>query len=237
MSTNHWNSSSPQSMIWSQVDDYMNELLIPEDKALEDALQANAEAGLPSYDVTPNQGKFLQLLLQIQGASRVLEIGTLGGYSTIWMARALPEHGRIVTLESEAKHAAVAESNLTRAGLMHKVDLRTGPALATLPDVKEDYPEPFDLIFIDADKPSNPDYLRWALRLTRPGSLIIGDNIVRDGEVIHAASTDPRVQGVRTFLEHIGSHPRLEAVALQTVGTKGYDGFVMARVTDAPMAK
>lgn len=231
------NSNTAQSAIWGQVDDYMNTLLIPNDPILQNALQANAVAGLPSHDVTPNQGKFLQLLLQIQGASRVLEIGTLGGYSTIWMARALPEHGRIVSLESEPKHAEVAQANLTRAGLMHKVDLRTGPALTTLPDLQEDYPELFDLIFIDADKPSNPDYLRWALRLTRPGSLIIGDNIVRDGEVIRSHSEDARVQGVRTFLECIGSHPKLEATALQTVGSKGYDGFVIARVKDTPLTK
>lgn len=153
------------------------------------------------------------------------------------MARALPEHGRIVSLESEAHHADLARANLTRAGLMHKVDLRVGPALTTLPDVQEEYREPFDMIFIDADKPSNPDYLRWALRLTRPGSLIIGDNIVRDGEVIRTDSTDPRVQGVRSFLQLIADHPRLEATALQTVGSKGYDGFVIARVIDAPEPK
>ncbi|WP_336759766.1 O-methyltransferase [Paenibacillus sp. USHLN196] len=222
---------------WSQVDDYMNDLLIPSDALLELTLQANADAGLPAHDVTPNQGKLLQLLLQIQGAARVLEIGTLGGYSTIWMARALPEQGHIVSLESEPRHADLARANLARAGLLHKVDLRVGPALTTLPDVQEEYREPFDMIFIDADKPSNPDYLRWALRLTRPGSLIIGDNIVRDGEVIRADSTDPRVQGVRSFLQLIGDHPRLEATALQTVGSKGYDGFVIARVMDVPEPK
>lgn len=215
---------------WSQVDDYLNELLIPSDRLLEQTLHRNTEAGLPAHDVAPNQGKFLQLLLQIHGSARVLEIGTLGAYSTIWMARALPEHGKIVTLEADPHHAEIARTNLVQAGLIDKVDLRIGPALTTLPDVQEDYREPFDLIFIDADKPSNPDYLRWALRLSRPGSLIIGDNIVRDGEVIHAESTDPRVQGVRQFLKLIADHPRLEATALQTVGSKGYDGLVIARV-------
>ncbi len=223
--------------LWSQVDEYLNDLLIPRDSVLEQALRTNAEAGLPAHDVAPNQGRLLQLLLQIQGAARVLEIGTLGGYSTIWMARALPEHGRIVTLEAEPRHADMARTNLTRAGLIHKVDLRVGPALTTLPDVQEEYREPFDFIFIDADKPSNPDYLRWALRLARPGSLIIGDNIVRDGEVINEESTDPRVQGVRSFLKLIADHPSLEATALQTVGSKGYDGFVIARVLGSPIPK
>ncbi|NUU76569.1 O-methyltransferase [Paenibacillus xylanilyticus] len=217
---------------WTQVDDYLNKLLIPTDSLLEQTLQSNAKAGLPAHDVAPNQGKLLQLLLQIHGAARVLEIGTLGGYSTIWMARALPEHGKIVTLEADPHHAEMARTNLTRAGLINKVDLRVGPALTTLPDVQEEYREPFDFIFIDADKPSNPDYLRWALRLSRPGSLIIGDNIVRDGEVVNAESTDNRVQGVRQFLQLISENPRLEATALQTVGSKGYDGFVIARVIE-----
>ncbi|MGX1828283.1 O-methyltransferase [Paenibacillus taichungensis] len=230
-------NDSAQQKTWSQVDDYLNALLIPSDFLLEQALRTNAEASLPAHDVTPNQGKLLQLLLQIQGATRVLEIGTLGGYSTIWMARALPEHGRIVTLEADPRHAEMARTNLTRAGLMHKVDLRVGPALTTLPDIQEEYREPFDFIFIDADKPSNPDYLRWALRLARPGSLIIGDNIVRDGEVINADSTDSRVQGVQSFLKLIADNPRLEATALQTVGSKGYDGFVIARVLEPPTAK
>ncbi|MFS0869477.1 O-methyltransferase [Paenibacillus xylanilyticus] len=225
------NTSSAQHS-WTQVDDYLNKLLIPSDSLLEQTLQSNAEAGLPAHDVAPNQGKLLQLLLQIHGAARVLEIGTLGGYSTIWMARALPEHGKIVTLEADPHHAEMARTNLTRAGLINKVDLRIGPALTTLPDVQEDYREPFDFIFIDADKPSNPDYLRWALRLSRPGSLIIGDNIVRDGEVVHPESTDTRVQGVRHFLKLIAENPRLEATALQTVGSKGYDGFVIARVIE-----
>ncbi|MGF9695802.1 O-methyltransferase [Paenibacillus sp. MABNR03] len=217
---------------WTQVDDYLNKLLIPTDSLLEQTLQSNAKAGLPAHDVAPNQGKLLQLLLQIHRAARVLEIGTLGGYSTIWMARALPEHGKIVTLEADPHHAEMARTNLTRAGLINKVDLRVGPALTTLPDVQEEYREPFDFIFIDADKPSNPDYLRWALRLSRPGSLIIGDNIVRDGEVVNAESTDNRVQGVRHFLQLISENPRLEATALQTVGSKGYDGFVIARVIE-----
>ncbi|MEY8745274.1 O-methyltransferase [Paenibacillus tundrae] len=223
-------NSSSLLHTWTQVDQYLNERLIPADPLLEQALNRNTVAGLPAHDVTPNQGKFLQLLLQIQGATRVLEIGTLGGYSTIWMARALPDQGRIVTLEADPHHAEIARHNLSHAGLIDKVDLRVGAALTTLPDIQEEYREPFDFIFIDADKPSNPDYLRWALRLARPGSLIVGDNIVRDGEVTNPNSTDERVKGVRTFLDMVANHPKLEATALQTVGSKGYDGFMLARV-------
>ncbi|MFF1799183.1 O-methyltransferase [Kitasatospora sp. NPDC058263] len=216
---------------WTAVDDYFNGLLVEEDAALLAAVADSEAAGLPPHQVAPNQGKLLALLARVHGARRVLEIGTLGGYSTIWLARALPEGGRVVTLEADERCAAVATRNLERAGLAPVVDLRTGPALDTLPQLEQEGAEPFDLVFIDADKPSNPDYLEWALRLTRPGSLIIGDNVVRDGAVTDETSTDPRVQGVRRFTELIAAHPRLTATAVQTVGEKGYDGFVVALVT------
>ncbi|MFD7499746.1 O-methyltransferase [Streptomyces sp. NPDC059850] len=173
----------------------------------------------------------LQLLARIQGARTILEIGTLGGYSTIWLARALPDGGRLVTLEADPRCAEVARANVERAGLGEVVEIRTGRALESLPRLAEEGHGPFDVVFIDADKPGNPDYLAWALRLTRPGSLIIGDNVVRDGEVADPASTDPRVQGVRRFTELIAREPRLTATAVQTVGEKGYDGFALALVT------
>ncbi|WP_406194494.1 O-methyltransferase [Kitasatospora sp. NBC_01560] len=216
---------------WTAVDSYFNGLLIDEDAALLTAVADSEAAGLPPHQVAPNQGKLLALLARIHGARRVLEIGTLGGYSTIWLARALPEGGRVVTLEADERCAAVATANIARAGLAEVVEVRTGPALDTLPQLAADGGEPFDLVFIDADKPSNPAYLEWALRLTRPGSLIIGDNVVRDGAVTDPASTDPRVRGVRRFTELVGEHPRLTATAIQTVGEKGYDGFVLALVT------
>ncbi|MFF4297634.1 O-methyltransferase [Streptomyces vinaceus] len=214
---------------WAAVDDYFDGLLVEEDEAL---VAANAEAeaaGLPAHQVAPNQGKLLHLLARIRGARTVLEIGTLGGYSTIWLARALPAGGRLVTLEVDPHCADVAEANIARAGLADVVDLRRGQALELLPHLTD--LAPFDLVFIDADKPSNPDYLTWALELTGPGSVIIGDNVVRDGAVVDPDSTDPRVQGVRRFTELIAEHPNLTATALQTVGSKGYDGLVMALVT------
>ncbi|MFB7055454.1 O-methyltransferase [Streptomyces vinaceus] len=214
---------------WTAVDDYFDGLLVEEDEALV-AANADAEAaGLPAHQVAPNQGKLLHLLARIRGARTVLEIGTLGGYSTIWLARALPAGGRLVTLEVDPHCADVAEANIARAGLADVVDLRRGPALELLPHLTD--LAPFDLVFIDADKPSNPDYLTWALELTGPGSVIIGDNVVRDGAVVDPDSTDPRVQGVRRFTELIAEHPNLTATALQTVGSKGYDGLVMALVT------
>lgn len=215
---------------WSAVDAYFAERLTPADEVLDAVLAANAGAGLPPHDVTPLQGRFLELMVRISRASRVLEIGTLGAYSTIWMARALPPGGRVVTLEADPHHAEVARCNLERAGVTDRVDLRVGPALETLPAVHTEGIGPFDLVFIDADKPSNPDYLAWALRLTRRGSIVIGDNVVRDGAVIDAASTDPRVLGVRRFTDLIGEDPRLIATAMQTVGSKGWDGFVTALV-------
>jgi len=218
---------------WSAVDSYFAERLARSDAALDAALAANAAAGLPPHDVSPLQGRFLELIVRMTQASRVLEIGTLCGYSTIWMARALPPEGRLVTLEADARHAEVARANLDRAGVGECVDLHVGPALETLPRLEAEQLGPFDLVFIDADKPSNPDYLAWALRLTRPGSVIIGDNVVRDGAVVDAMNTDPRVQGVRRFTDLIADEPRLIATALQTVGSKGWDGFAIALVVGA----
>ncbi|MCB5912199.1 O-methyltransferase [Streptomyces pinistramenti] len=215
---------------WTAVDDYFTTLLTPHDEALDAALRESDAAGLPQIAVAPNQGKLLQLLAEIQGARRILEIGTLGGYSTIWLGRALPDDGYLLTLEASAAHAEVARANLARAGLP-QAEVRTGPALDTLAKLVAEGAEPFDLVFIDADKPNNPHYLERALQLTRPGSLIVGDNVVREGEIIDADSTDPKIQGVRSFLELIATHPRLTGTALQTVGSKGYDGFSLARVT------
>ncbi|WP_064359904.1 O-methyltransferase [Raoultella ornithinolytica] len=213
---------------WSAVDSYLIDALIPQDPLLSQVLANNQRAGLPAFDVAANQGKFLALLVRMVRAQRVLEIGTLGGYSTIWMARELPEDGELLTLEADPRHAAVARENLRLAGVDKQVTLREGPALQTLESLG-DRP-PFDLIFIDADKPSNPDYLRWALRYSRPGTLIIGDNVVRDGEVVNPRSEDDRVQGVRRFIEMMARDPRLTVTALQTVGSKGWDGFTLAWV-------
>ncbi|MGK4412795.1 O-methyltransferase [Raoultella ornithinolytica] len=213
---------------WSAVDSYLIDALIPQDPLLSQVLANNQRAGLPAFDVAANQGQFLALLVRMVRAQRVLEIGTLGGYSTIWMARELPEDGELLTLEADPRHAAVARENLRLAGVDKQVTLREGPALQTLESLG-DRP-PFDLIFIDADKPSNPDYLRWALRYSRPGTLIIGDNVVRDGEVVNPRSEDDRVQGVRRFIEMMARDPRLTVTALQTVGGKGWDGFTLAWV-------
>jgi predicted O-methyltransferase YrrM len=215
---------------WTAVDHYITDCLALSDPALDAALAANAAAALPSIDVSPSEGKLLQLLAQLRGARRILEIGTLGGYSTICLARALPEGGRLVTLEVDAKHAEVARSNVARAGFANVVEIRVGPALETLARMQDEGAEPFDLIFIDADKPNNPAYLAWALKFSRLGSLIICDNVVRKGAVADADSPDPMVQGARRFFEMLGAEPRLSATALQTVGSKGYDGFAMALV-------
>ena len=213
---------------WSAVDSYLIDALIPQDPLLSQVLANNQRAGLPAFDVAANQGQFLALLVRMVRAQRVLEIGTLGGYSTIWMARELPEDGELLTLEADPRHAAVARENLRLAGVDKQVTLREGLALQTLESLG-DRP-PFDLIFIDADKPSNPDSLRWALRYSRPGTLIIGDNVVRDGEVVNPRSEDDRVQGVRRFIEMMARDPRLTVTALQTVGSKGWDGFTLAWV-------
>ncbi|MDV2900155.1 O-methyltransferase [Phytobacter diazotrophicus] len=213
---------------WSNVDNYLIEKLIPKDDILKQVLVNNQQAGLPAFDVAANQGQLLALFVRMTGAKRILEIGTLGGYSTIWMARELPTDGELLTLEADAHHASIARQNLQLAGVAERVKLIEGPALNSLERLGE-HP-PFDLIFIDADKPSNPDYLRWALRYSRPGTLIIGDNVVRDGEVTNPQSDDARVQGVRTFIEMLGEDPRLTATAIQTVGVKGWDGFTLAWV-------
>ncbi|HET9110354.1 MAG TPA: O-methyltransferase [Ktedonobacterales bacterium] len=215
---------------WTTVDHYFSDLLAPSDAVLDAALNATSEAGMPLINVAPNQGKLLHLLTRMTGARSVLEIGTLGGYSAIWIARALPPEGRLITLEVNPAHAAVARSNIDRAGLTERVDVRLGPALTMLPQLVEEGAGPFDLVFIDADKASTPDYLTWALRLTRPGSLIIIDNVVRNGAVADPTSADPDVQGIQRALAMIAEEPRLEATALQTVGVKGYDGFALALV-------
>lgn len=219
---------------WTVVDRYLNDLFALLDPALDAALQASAEAGLPSHHVAPNQGKLLFLLARIQGARNILEIGTLGGFSTIWLARALPADGRLITLEADQKHAEVAYANIARAGLTDIVELRLGQALETLPQLVAEGCAPFDLIFIDADKPNTPEYFEWALKLSRCGSLIIADNVVRNGAVMDAASSDPSTQGVRRFLELVAADPRVSATALQTVGCKGYDGFAIVLVTADP---
>jgi predicted O-methyltransferase YrrM len=217
--------------LWSAVDRYITETVTPADPALKAALDASAAAGLPEIQVAPNQGKLLHMLARVQGARAILEIGTLGGYSTIWLARALPQGGRLITLEADPKHAEVARANIARAGLSRVVDLRLGQALDTLPKIAAEGRGPFDLIFIDADKVNIPDYFTWALRLTRPGSLILVDNVVRGGAVIEPNSEDGSVQGVRKFFAMLAAEPRVTATAIQTVGIKGYDGIAIALVT------
>jgi len=219
-----------ESQLWNDVDDHFTTLLAPADEVLTAALRDSDAAGLPPINVAPNQGKLLRLLAEIQGARRILEIGTLGGYSTIWLGRALPADGRLITLEYDPRHAEVARANLARAGLDEIAEVRVGPALESLPKLADENPEPFDLVFIDADKVNNPHYIEWAVRLTRPGSVIVLDNVVRGGAVTDAASTDPSVRGTRAALELIASHPKLSGTAVQTVGSKGYDGFALARV-------
>ena len=216
--------------LFSKVDSYLADKLLPEDAPLREALKANAKAELPSIDVSPTQGKLLHLLARMAGAKRILEVGTLGGYSTIWLARALPKDGTLVTLELSPKHAKVAAANIHRAGLSHLVDLRTGPAVESLARLHAEKAAPFDFIFLDADKPNNPVYLDWAVKLSHPGTVIVGDNVIREGAIIDANDSDPSVVGTRLFLEKLGSHPRLDATAIQTVGSKGHDGFALAIV-------
>ncbi|MEK4153857.1 O-methyltransferase [Paenibacillus odorifer] len=219
-----------QTTTWDKVDQYIKERLIPQDAVLEEVLVTNQQAGLPPFDVSPSQGKFLNLLVQMKGARRILEIGTLGGYSTIWMARALPSDGQIVTLELDPIHAQVAKANLSLAEVDHLVELRVGDALEQLSQMKQEGVEPFDFIFIDADKPNNPNYLKWALQFSQPGSVILGDNVIREGEVINENSEDARVVGVREFYDLLAEESRISATAIQTVGSKGYDGFVLGIV-------
>jgi predicted O-methyltransferase YrrM len=216
---------------WTAVDHYIADRLLAPDAALKAALEMREAVGLPPINVSPPQGKMLMMLAQLHGARTVLEIGTLGGYSTIWLARALPPGGRVVTLEVDPKHAKVAVANVARAGFSEMVEVVVGPALETLPRIEADRRGPFDFVFIDADKPNNPNYFAWALKLARKGSVIIVDNVVREGAVVDANSKDPRVQGTRRLFEMLAAEPRVSATAIQTVGSKGYDGFALAILT------
>jgi predicted O-methyltransferase YrrM len=220
--------------LWTAVDRYISDLLVDSDPALDKVLEESAAAGLPPIAVTPNLGKLLYLLARIQGAKRILEIGTLAGYSTIWLARALPPDGRLITLEADARHAEIARTNIARAGLADVVELRLGSALDTLPRLAAEGGGPFDLIFVDAEKRDNPAYFDWSLKLSRRGSVLVFDNVVRDGAVIDPANTSPSVQGIRRFNELLAAEPRVSATAIQTVGSKGYDGFAIALVTGHP---
>ncbi len=214
----------------ADVDHYLSNLFAAHDPALQAALAASMAAGLPEIQVSATQGKLLHMLARLQHARAILEVGTLGGYSAIWLARALPAGGRLVTLEFDAKHADVARANIAGAGLADRVDVRLGRAIDTLPQIAAEGLGPFDLVFIDADKQSNPDYFAWALKLTRPGSLILVDNVVREGSVVDAGSADAAVQGTRRVLEMMAAEPRVSATAIQTVGAKGWDGLAMAVV-------
>jgi predicted O-methyltransferase YrrM len=215
---------------WVEVDGFIADLFVDPDPVLDAALAASKKAALPEIEVSPSYGKLLLLLAKMIGARKILEIGTLAGYSTIWMARALPEDGRLVTLEFDPKHAKVAKANIDRAGFADIVDVRVGRALDTLPTIEAAGERPFDLIFLDADKPNNPAYFEWALKLSRKGSLIVADNVVRYGALIDDDSTDPSVKGVRNFMEIIAREKRVSATAIQTVGVKGHDGFALALV-------
>jgi predicted O-methyltransferase YrrM len=217
--------------LWTEVDHYINRMLVPDDAALNAAIESSNAAGLPPINVTPSQGKLLHILARLQGARHILEIGTLGGYSTIWLARALPEGGRLVTIEADPMHADVARKNILRAGLDLLVDLRLGLGLDVLAELAAEGGV-FDLAFIDADKQNIPEYFKFALKLARRGSLIIVDNVVRDGRVIDSKSHDPDIVGIRRFNEMLAAEPRVSATAIQTVGAKGYDGFAIALVTE-----
>jgi predicted O-methyltransferase YrrM len=216
---------------WSLVDDYVAGLLVREDEPLKGVLRRSEDAGLPAISVTPAHGKLLNLLARIQKARRILEIGTLGGYSTIWLARALEAGGRVITLEVDSKHAEVARSNLEQAGVSDRVDIRVGPALESLPQLIGE--APFDLVFIDADKPSTPKYFEWALRLSRPATLILVDNVVQHGRLTESDSDDANVKGMRQLCELVAAERRVSATVIQTVGAKGYDGLLVALVGNA----
>ncbi|MGA9583940.1 MAG: O-methyltransferase [Terracidiphilus sp.] len=219
-----------QKEVWKQVDQFFADALIAPGDGFDAALDANRKADLPAIDVTPLQGKFLEILVRSTSARRVLEIGTLGGYSTLWLARAVPDDGVVVTLELEPRHAEIAKGNLEAAGLAKRVELRTGLAADSLAALAREGVAPFDFIFIDADKVRYPEYLQWSMKLSRPGTLIVADNVVREGKVIDPESADLNIRGVRHFTEMISAEPRLSATALQTVAGKGYDGFVIAVV-------
>lgn len=216
--------------LWTSVDNYLGEVLVRQDRHLDDAVAASDAAGLPPIQVSPPQGKLLGILIEMMAAKSILEVGTLGGYSTIWMARSLPSDGRVVTIEIDPKHAQVAQENFNRAGLAEKIELRTGNAREILPAMIDEGAGPFDFVFIDADKVSNPDYFGWALEMSRPGTVIIVDNVIRDGHVVEADSEDASVKGVRRLNEVMAGSPRVSVTALQTVGIKGYDGFSVAIV-------
>jgi predicted O-methyltransferase YrrM len=223
-------SDTISTAVYGAVDEYLEKHLVGTDPVLDAALEASRAAGLPPINVPPAQGKLLYLLARLQRAISILEIGTLAGYSTIWLARALPPHGRIVTLESETRHAEVARANLARAGVLDRVDVRVGPALETLAVLVEETRGPFDLVFIDADKPRTAEYIEASLRLSRPGALLIVDNVVRSGELANPETTDVSVRGMQRAVELLANHPRLDATVIQTVGAKGYDGFAIALV-------
>jgi predicted O-methyltransferase YrrM len=216
---------------WNAMDEYLTSRLLAPDAALDAALDASAAAGLPSINVAPNQGKLLQLLAKLRGARRILEVGTLGGYSTIWLARALPSDGRLISLEVNPDNAAVARANIERAGLSGIVSIVIGAAAQTLDKFVTDGVEPFDMIFLDADKKSYPEYLRLSLQLSRPGTLIVGDNVIRRGRIADLASTDPDVIGLHEFFRLLATNPQLDSTAVQTVGSKGWDGFSMSIVS------
>jgi len=215
---------------WEEIDRYIVDRLLPADEALDAALVSSARAGLPSINVAPNQGALLGLFASMTSARRVLEIGTLGGYSTIWLARALPPAGRLVSLEAEGRHADVARANVAQAGLAGIVEIRVGPALELLPELEREGVEPFDMVFVDADKAHNPEYFAWAMRLTHVGSVVVVDNVVRQGRVVDAASNDADIVGTRRLYDAVAAEPRVRATAVQTVGTKGHDGFLVALV-------
>jgi predicted O-methyltransferase YrrM len=216
--------------LWTSVDDYITQLFVQSDPILQETLATSEAAGLPSISVAPNEGKLLMLLAQLCGARNILEIGTLGGYSTIWLARGMVSGGSLITLEANPKHAEVARLNIARAGFTDRVEVRIGPARDTLPQLATEGRSPFDLIFIDADKEGYPEYLAWALKLARPGTLIIADNVIRDGKILDPADTDPRVQGARRFNQLLAEEPRVKATVIQTVGGKGHDGMAIAIV-------
>ncbi|MGE5282467.1 MAG: O-methyltransferase [Chloroflexota bacterium] len=215
---------------WSAVDEYVRRTIVGDDEALATTLRASEEAGLPAIQVSPPQGKLLNLLAKSIGARSILELGALGGYSTIWLARALPADGRLITLEADARYAEVARRNVERAGLGDLVDLRVGPALETLPALAAEGAGPFDLVFIDADKVHTPDYFAWSLDRCRPGALIVADNVVRDGRLVDPECDDPAILAQRKLHEMLAAEPRVEATTIQTVGAKGYDGFTLARI-------